>query len=466
MFDPLEHPGLPVDRHGRHWRELDIEPVGERPDDPRTGHRIATMEALESASTRFDRQLTERCADVDARRSVGRLGEWAAERHHHLAALHPPPASALQRAVGATEAAFDLVTWVADSEPDEGRSSAYRRRAWEDLQRLRSYAARGDADLQPVPRLDRSMSAPAGQPVSMLYDWAVRAAHRQAEHYAAGLGTPRPHPEPAAGRFKAIGPADWESLVVHETAACYLYYSYFTQETDRRIKPLWELHLQMELAHLQTAADLLRRQEGRDPREVVGAGLPEPHALDDNGRLEGRPSEQAADGRDLLELLSDNHDRIEGLFQRLQDERLSDDERHTDFDKLVKLIAVHEVVEEEVLHPLARKLDPEDPLAAHLVEQESQISEALADAVRAEAANGRAEVSSALRDMVRANAADEERQEFPRIREALPAEELRRLAGAVHLAREATLAQPQAGLPQTAEDVREVLRETSREVRA
>jgi hypothetical protein len=43
------------------------------------------------------------------------------------------------------------------------------------------------------------------------------------------------------------------------------------QESDSRIKGLWELHLNMELTHLQNAIDLLRRYEGREPEEI---GLP------------------------------------------------------------------------------------------------------------------------------------------------------------------------------------------------
>jgi len=83
----------------------------------------------------------------------------------------------------------------------------------------------------------------------------------------------------------------WERLVTHEYNECWLYYSFMSQETDNRIKAIWELHLQMELAQLQQACDLLRRFDGREPEQVVGgAGLPEP--------LEFEPNKQYL--RDLL----------------------------------------------------------------------------------------------------------------------------------------------------------------------
>ena len=54
----------------------------------------------------------------------------------------------------------------------------------------------------------------------------------------------------------------WEMLVNHEYNECYLYYPSCSRRPTRRCQ-IWELHLNMELAHLQTACDLLRRHDGR-----------------------------------------------------------------------------------------------------------------------------------------------------------------------------------------------------------
>jgi hypothetical protein len=75
----------------------------------------------------------------------------------------------------------------------------------------------------------------------------------------------------------------WERLLTHEYTECWLYWSFLEQEGDPRIRAIWELHLQMELAHLQQAADLLRRHDGREPEEIVGdAGLPDPLTFEPN----------------------------------------------------------------------------------------------------------------------------------------------------------------------------------------
>ena len=120
MFDPFDHPGLPVDRHTRHWHELDVQPVDARATDLYTRYRITAMEALEAAAARFDRQLTRRTRDPDARRSVGSLGQSAADRQHHVAALQPRAQSALETAALLHEAKAADVEKKAEIPPPVG----------------------------------------------------------------------------------------------------------------------------------------------------------------------------------------------------------------------------------------------------------------------------------------------------------------------------------------------------------
>jgi hypothetical protein len=270
------------------------------------------------------------------------------------------------------------------------------------------------------------------------------------------------------------GHGDWGQLVVHESTACYLYYSFMGQETDRRLRQLWELYLQMQLAHLRAAGDLLRRHTGCDPQEVVGPGLPEPvtlassalHLWDLANETGARPADAPGVTPDyewdVVDRLTEQHDRIEHQFRHTL--RVTGDARHTAFGRLARLIAVHETVEEEVVHPLTRRCDPDGHLADHLLDDEHQISDALAAAVRADAAGEPAEAVRALRDMMRAHARQEEHDEVPRLRRAVPADELRGLTDAVRGAEEAAddgdeQPESRAGwLPRAADRVRDALR--------
>ena len=67
--------------------------------------------------------------------------------------------------------------------------------------------------------------------------------------------------------------ATWlEMLLWHEYAECYLYYSCYVTETDPYIKTLWEQNLEIEIAHLHKAVELLKKYENKEWEEVIGDG--------------------------------------------------------------------------------------------------------------------------------------------------------------------------------------------------
>jgi hemerythrin superfamily protein len=480
VFDPLDHPGIPVDRHGRHWRELDVEPVDTRATDPSTLRRISIVAAVEANAEHFDRQFAHRVQDADACRSVSRLGDATAERRRHLAMLRVPSRSAADDAIDRERAAFDMAGWAARNEGERDRSSAYRQQAWQRLERLRRYAELADrahlswasqiADevdgLRPpretAPARSWRPSAPLTQPLSLLHDWLVHAAAR----WPAGS---RPEPREEL----------WEALVVHESACCYLYYAFLAEEDDRRLRPIWELHLQMQLAQLGAASDLLRRFRGRDPQEVIGEGLPEPVSLrtdqplawvhepdrPERGRAARRRRHQDRDrgrpdrGTDVLELLTVHHARMNRLFGRAAGP--SRDEACTAFSDLAQLITMHELAEEQMIHPLVRRLRPNHHLADRLLDEESRISEALSDAVRAAAHGHFDDTIGGLRDMVTAHSRREEHDEFPQLRRSVPVKERREIGQAIRAA-EAAAAEvgprdPARAVTQTADRVRDTL---------
>jgi hypothetical protein len=81
-----------------------------------------------------------------------------------------------------------------------------------------------------------------------------------------------------------IDPAQsWlENLVLHEYNECYMYWSFSQDESDERIRRVWDLHLAMEIEHLRVAADLMLRKEGRDAAEVLPPEMPQPQKLQPN----------------------------------------------------------------------------------------------------------------------------------------------------------------------------------------
>ena len=472
MFHPLDHAGLPPDRHDRHWHEQDVAPVDVRSLDPYALSRISAVRSLERAAAQFDRMLLGHLPDPDARPAVAALGDAAGRRSGHLRTLRYDAASPLETAADHERAVIDLLTWVARNEPEPRRSSAYRDQAWQHLDRLRSYAERGARagyawagrtaaeadelaagaprpgagparpaaadrpDERPAPPAMASRPGPwpagpvAGPPaamtapMSLLHRWAVDAARQHLTR----------HTRDVAGQPAGATPrSGWEHLVVHESAACYLYYSFLTSEDDRRLRALWELHLEMELAQLRAAGDLLRRYAGREPQEVVGPALVEPVVMEDTGRYLTRAGRSRRDEpADLVGELTAQHARVDRLLRRAAPEDRDPD--RDAFAGLARLIAAHEVVEEELVHPLTRRLEPDGHLADRLQGEEERISDALGDAIRADRVGRLTDVAGALRDLVRGHARHEERDEFPRLRRDIPPDERRPMAAIVRAA--------------------------------
>jgi hypothetical protein len=72
------------------------------------------------------------------------------------------------------------------------------------------------------------------------------------------------------------------NLVFHEYNECWLYWSFMEQEPDRRVKALYELHLNMEIEHLRLACEMMREVEGREPEEILPQAIEDPMLFEEN----------------------------------------------------------------------------------------------------------------------------------------------------------------------------------------
>jgi hemerythrin superfamily protein len=147
---------------------------------------------------------------------------------------------------------------------------------------------------------------------------------------------------------------------------------------------------------------------------------------------------------DVVDLLLAQHARIEELFVLVAGG--TGEARKDAFDDLVRLLAVHETAEEEVIHPLGRQLPGGDGLIEDRLAEERQAKELLKTLVETGVGgDGFDEAVQLLRDAVLEHARYEERYEFTRLRQHLPAERLRSLAAAVSAAEAFAPTRPHPG---------------------
>ena len=324
MFNPLDHNGIPLDQQIRDWRELNVEPVDPEAVDPYTRCRIIAMNGIEVEAVLFQHQLARNCPDDEVRRQLAFVRYVESQQQRVVNWLLPGLASVLETTLGYEQVAVDLTAWVARHEPDPYLRQAYEFGVLEDFDHLYRYAnlyemvERRKAEKivdqvtevmpgrptkvqhrhpydEPCTPYDRN----SVDPRSRLGALTVLSAEQQVMIYYMNVGPQ--YMEPIARQLyqeislieqehvthyeSLIDPGEtwWERLLLHEYNECWLYYSFMAQESDPRINAIWELHLQMELAHLRQASEWLRLFDGREPEQIVGGtGLPEPLLFEPN----------------------------------------------------------------------------------------------------------------------------------------------------------------------------------------
>ena len=136
----------------------------------------------------------------------------------------------------------------------------------------------------------------------------------------------------------------------------------------------------------------------------------------------------------VVELLLRQHEQIKALFAQVL--KATGDEKTDLFQDLVRLLAIHESAEEQVVHPTARrKINDGEPIVSARLEEESQAKQALSDLY--ELGTGHPDFDmrlQALADDVVRHATAEETQEFAQLRVAMTEEELVRMAATVRTA--------------------------------
>jgi len=121
------------------------------------------------------------------------------------------------------------------------------------------------------------------------------------------------------------------------------------------------------------------------------------------------------DSPTAVQFLEQQHEEIRQLFGQL--ETATGDERREIFTCLVRLLAVHETAEEEVVHPAVRAADGGREVVELRLKEEAEAKQALSELEQAgpDAPDFSTRLT-ALRTAVESHASSEEQQEFTLLR--------------------------------------------------
>ena len=311
----FEDRGTPLNQQRFTWRELAGKPISKLDDDAFTRVRVILMNGIETEAQRFSHAAAR--FNLELRRP---LAEVRRVEHHQatlvnwlLGADHSP----LETTIGYEQVAIEITAALAQHEPDPYLSQVYRYGLLEDFDHMYRYTALLDrlegkdsnnilqsyTDVlpgrptvvehrSPENDLRRPFDRKTAAPLTKLNALTLTAAEHQTHDYYMNIGPL--FADPVARQLYAeiasieeqhvtqyeslLDPSQslLENWLLHEAMEAYPYYSCLQQESNPRLKSIWERMLNYELGHFHLVAELFKKHERRDPQEIVGERLPEP----------------------------------------------------------------------------------------------------------------------------------------------------------------------------------------------
>jgi hypothetical protein len=315
-FNPLDQPGIAVDDQFTTLEAMNPEPYDKGTVDPYTRTRVILMNGIEVESVIFSHQFARHtdCPEILQKLALNRRLDQIQQKI--VNGLNPGDQTTLETTIGYEQVAVDLTAWLARHEPNPYLKQALDFALLEDFDHLYRYANLYDllegkkADAltghlteimpgrptmvehrHPLDDLNAHFDTHTVHPLSRMHVMTIVAAEQQTMNFYMNHATDYMEPI-VRGLYNEIAMIEeqhvthYESLldpldswikmwVFHEYNEVYLYWSMMQQESDRRIKSIWERHCDMEIGQLQVACDVLRRYEGVEPAEILPRELPD-----------------------------------------------------------------------------------------------------------------------------------------------------------------------------------------------
>jgi hypothetical protein len=309
-FNPLREKGIPLESQLRTWRQINVTPYDKDDVHPYSRARGILLNGVEVEAVMFSHQMARNTLDSQVKRQLALLRRVEAQQQKAVNWLIPGNETTIEVTLGYEQVAVDLTAWLAQHEADPYLKQVYDFALLEDFDHLYRYAnlyellegKKADeicGDLteitpgrptifehrDPADEIRRPMTAPAADPQSVLNALTIVAAEQQTMNFYMTIGNRYQEPL-ARATYAEIGlieeqhvshyesildpTASWlENLVLHQWHECWMYWSAMQDETDARVRGLYEQHLGMEIEHLRVACELMKRIEKRDPEEIL-----------------------------------------------------------------------------------------------------------------------------------------------------------------------------------------------------
>jgi rubrerythrin len=314
-LDFMQERGVPLEKQVFDWRDIVRAPISKLNDDAFTRVRIILMNGIEQEANRFQHA----CARVSRALRLP-LARVRRVEHHQGTLINwllPPDQSPLETTIAYEQTAIDVTASVAQNEPDPYMKRVYHFGMLEDFDHLYRYSALLDrvegkdannilqsyTDIMPGRPTVVEHRAPEDDlrepynrllaaPLTKINALTILGGEHQTRDYYINIGPTFADPvarqlyaeiasieEQHVTQYESITDPDeslLEKWLLHEATEVYNYYNCLQQESNSRVKEIWERFLAYELGHLHFVMDLFKSVEKRDPAELLPREMPEP----------------------------------------------------------------------------------------------------------------------------------------------------------------------------------------------
>ena len=313
-FNPLKEKGINIEKQIRNWHQIVGKPYNKTDVDCYTSTRQILMNGIEIEAWGFKHQFNRFMPNNNEKQLLAEISRIEDSQQATANWLGPADQSVLETTLGYEQVAVDLTAWLAQNEPDEYVKETFDFGLLEDFDHLYRYSqfaymregikpndivqAQTDVVIgRPTQhhhndnglRLRKHYDKTTATPQTKVNILTVLSGEQQTHNYYAEHGfmygdhvlretyaeIKDVEEEHVTMYESLIDPTEsmWEKLLIHEFTEVCNYYTCVEDEVDERIKKTWELFLDIELGHLQVAADLFKKYERRDPEEVIGSEI-------------------------------------------------------------------------------------------------------------------------------------------------------------------------------------------------
>lgn len=298
-FNPLKEKGISLEKQTRTWQEIVKRPFNKAFVDCYSRTRQILMNGIEVEAWNFKHCLSRMLDDVETNKIISNTRRIEDMHQTTLNWLTPACQSVLETTLGYEQVAVDLTAWLAQNEPDDYVRETFNFGLLEDFDHLYRYAQwyymiegempdnilQGQTDVF-LGRPTQNHHNPNDMRLRKAYNKDIVSAQTKANILTLVAGEQQTHNFYAEHGFmygndvlrrtyaeikdveeehvtmyeSLIDPTEtiWEKLVLHEYCEICNYYTCMQDETDEKLKSIWEEFILIRLHSVWRLADFFK----------------------------------------------------------------------------------------------------------------------------------------------------------------------------------------------------------------